>query len=71
MPHADTSANDLIGSAEAARILGKSPRTVHRLVANGRLSPAQTAPGGPHGVWLYRRGDVERVKAQRDGEVAA
>lgn len=52
---------DLIGTAEAARILGKSPRTVHRLVDSGDLTPAITAPGGHHGTFLFRRGDVEKL----------
>ena len=46
MPHTE----DLIGTAEAARILGRSHRTVHRMVRDGELTPALTAPGGPAGV---------------------
>ena len=52
---------ELIGSAEAARILGKSPRTVHRLVEAGNLTPAMTAPGGRAGAFLFRRSDVEAL----------
>lgn len=52
---------ELIGTAEAARVLGKSHRTVHRLVKSGDLEPAMTAPGGPAGVFLFRRADVERI----------
>ena len=54
MPHTE----DLIGTAEAARILGRSPRTVHRMVATGDLTPALTAPGGPSGSYLFRRAEV-------------
>ena len=56
---------DLIGTAEAARILGRSPRTVHRMVATGDLTPALTAPGGPSGSYLFRRTEVERVKREK------
>jgi excisionase family DNA binding protein len=53
--------DDLIGSAEAARILGKSPRTIHRLVDSGTLTPAVVAPGGFAGAFLFRRADVEAL----------
>ena len=53
--------DQLIGTAEAARILEKSPRTVHRLVETGELTPAMTAPGGPSGVFLFRKADVEAL----------
>ena len=53
--------HDLIGTAEAARLLGKSPRTVHRLVNSGDLKPALTAPGGYSGAYLFKRADVERL----------
>jgi excisionase family DNA binding protein len=52
---------DLIGSTEAARILGKSLRTVHRMVLDGKLTPEFTAPGGPHGAHLFKRADVEAL----------
>lgn len=52
---------DLIGTTEAARILGKSPRTVHRMVADGRLTVAHTAPGGYVGVWLFDRAHIEAL----------
>ena len=52
---------DLIGTAEAARVLGRSPRTVHRMVDAGDLIPALTAPGGPAGAYLFRRADVEKL----------
>lgn len=54
--------SDLIGSAEAARILGKSPRTIHRLVQSGALKPALTAPGGFAGAYLFDRSDIEALK---------
>jgi len=52
---------DLIGTAEAARIIGKSHRTVHRLVEDGTLTPAHIASGGPAGIFLFNRADVEAV----------
>lgn len=55
------SPSDLIGSVEAAKILGKSPRTVHRMVTAGTLTPVVTAPGGAVGVFLFRRNDVEQL----------
>ena len=62
MPHTDP---PLIGTAEAARILGKSHRTVHRLVEAGSLTPALTASGGQHGVFLFKREDVEALAEER------
>ena len=53
--------DQLIGTAEAARILEKSPRTVHRLVETGELTPAMTAPGGRAGAFLFNRSDIERL----------
>jgi hypothetical protein len=55
---------DLIGSTAAATILGKSPRTVHRLVESGALVPAMKAPGGYAGVYLFKRSDVEKLAAE-------
>lgn len=57
----------LIGTAEASRILGKSHRTIHRMVADGRLPVALTAPGGFVGAFMFDRADVE---ALLDEEVA-
>lgn len=54
----------LIGSAEAARILGKSPRTIHRLVKSGDLKPVYTAPGGQHGSYLFTRATVAALAAE-------
>lgn len=57
--------DDLIGSAEAATILGKSPRTIHRLVKAGTLVPVLLAPGGFKGAYLFARRDVEKLAAER------
>lgn len=60
--HGMTNPPDLIGTTEAARLLSKSPRTIHRLVANGKLTPAVIAPGGFSGVYLFDRADVEALR---------
>jgi excisionase family DNA binding protein len=52
-----------IGTAEVARLLNKSHRTVHRMVKDGRLVPAMTAPGGFAGTFLFDRSEVERLAA--------
>jgi excisionase family DNA binding protein len=52
---------DLIGTAEAARILNKSHRTVHRMVKAGRLVPAMKAPGGFAGAFLFDRAEVDAL----------
>lgn len=57
--------NDLIGTAEAAQILGKQPRTVQRMVASGVLTPVTTLPGKT-GAHLFNREDVERIKTERE-----
>jgi len=54
----------LIGTAEVARILGKSPRTVHRMVKAGTLIPAMTAPGGYAGTYLFDPAEVDRVRGE-------
>lgn len=53
----------LIGTAEVAQILGKSPRTVHRMVKAGLLTPVMTAPGGFAGTYLFDRADIEALAA--------
>lgn len=49
--------NDLVPTAEAATILNRHVRTVHRLVAEGLLSPAVKIPGKT-GAYLFHRADV-------------
>lgn len=53
----------LIGTAEAAEILGKTQRTVQRMVSAGLLTPVATLPGKT-GAHLFDRNDVESVKAE-------
>lgn len=56
--------DELITTAEAADILGKHVRTVHRLIAEGALIPVTKMPGKT-GAYLLRRVDVEKI-AKRD-----
>lgn len=62
---------DLIGSVEAARLLGRSPRTVHRLVESRELVPVVIAPGGFNGAYLFARADVEALVVARDQQAAS
>lgn len=48
---------DLIPTAEVARIYGCDVRTVHRMVARGKLQPAIRFPG-KRGALMFRRADV-------------
>lgn len=59
----------LVGSTKAAQMIGRSPRTIHRLVDEGRLVPAVVAPGGRNGAYLFRAVDVEQLA--RDLRVSA
>jgi hypothetical protein len=64
-----TTDEQLIGTAEVARILGKSHRTVHRLVEARDLVPVMVAPGGKAGIFLFARADVEKLRqAELDGQ---
>lgn len=54
---------ELVGSAEAAKILDKHVRTVHRFTDLGVLKPAMRYPGKTGG-YLFRRADVEALAAR-------
>lgn len=60
---------DLITATIAAGLLGKSPRTVQRLVHAGRLTPAIKLDG-PNGAYLFNRADVERLAAPSTDDAA-
>lgn len=47
----------LVTTVEAAKISGKSWRTVIRLVERGQLKPAQKLPG-LRGAFLFNREDI-------------
>jgi hypothetical protein len=55
--------DELLTTTAAGAILGKSGRTVARLVEAGRLRAAQRLPG-PKGALLLRRADVEAFAAE-------
>ena len=58
-----TNTERLISTAEAAQVLGKSTRTIYRMVNAGTLAPAIIAPGGRVGSYLFDRADIERMAA--------
>ena len=51
---------ELLTSVQVAARLGKSARTIHRMVQAGVLRPVQKLPG-PNGAFLFRPEDVERL----------
>lgn len=65
MPHPD----DLLTATQAGDILGRSYRTVLRLADDGLLPIAHKLPG-VNGAHLFRRGDVERLAAERNEQSA-
>lgn len=58
-----TNTEHLITTADAAQVLGKSTRTIYRMVNAGILTPAIIAPGGRVGSYLFDRADVEALTA--------
>ena len=66
MPHG----NELLTSPQVGAILGKSVRTVHRMVDSGALKPVQQLPG-PNGAYLFRRRDVEALASKQRPVVGA
>ncbi len=50
----------LITTPEAARILFKSTRSIHRMVDAGTLKPIRQLPG-PNGAFLFDRAEVEAI----------
>lgn len=60
--HSSPMTADLIGTHEAATRLAVSVRTVHRLVAHGRLTPAAKVPGAT-GAYLFHPDHVAALAA--------
>jgi excisionase family DNA binding protein len=56
--------SDLIGSVEAAELLGVDRSVLTRLVQSGKLARAHKLPG-ENGAALYNRSDVEALAATR------
>lgn len=48
---------DLVGTAEAAELLGVSVRTIHRMTVKGLITPSIKFPGQTGG-YLFERADV-------------
>lgn len=51
---------ELVSTAQAAAILNRHVRSVHRLIATGALVPAVKIPGKT-GAYLFNRADVEAL----------
>lgn len=65
------SPDPLVTTSEATEILGyANPSSVARLVYEGKLSPARKL-NGTRGAYLFRRSDVEALKALRDERAAS
>jgi predicted site-specific integrase-resolvase len=60
-----------IGTVAACAILGIDRSTLSRWVAAGRITPALRLPGGPNGVHLFERAEVERIAAARRAAATA
>ena len=61
---------DLVGSAEACRILELLARsTLTRWAEDGTLTPIGKLPG-KNGAFLFNRADVERLAVQRKAGAA-
>jgi predicted site-specific integrase-resolvase len=59
--------DQLLGVADAARILGVVPATVRQMERDGRLPAQKTASG----VRIFRRVDVERLASERERYIGA
>ena len=57
----------VLSSAEAARVLGLTPAAVRQLARRGALVPRLVTEGG---MRLFRRADVERLAKRRAEERA-
>lgn len=55
---------ELLTSPQVGRLLGVSPRTVHRLVTSKQLLPAIKLPG-PNGAFLFAPDAVEEYRRSR------
>lgn len=60
MPKLDQ--DEMVSTAEAAQMLDRHVRSIHRLVQTGELTPVAKIPGRT-GAYLFRRADVEALKA--------
>lgn len=60
---------DLLTTTQAGAILGKSGRTVARMVEAGEIAPVHRLPG-PNGALLFDRSAIEALAAQRATDTA-
>ena len=60
----------LIGTAEAARLLGRTVSTVNRWASTGRLIPAAQG-NGVRGPRFFRRADVVKLAERLNSKQAA
>jgi len=58
------SQSELLGVSEAAELVGVSIATIKRAAIAGRLPVARKLPGAT-GAYLFRRADVEALRAER------
>lgn len=63
MLHGVPMPNELLTSPQVAARLGRSARTVHRLVESKQLTPVQKLDG-PNGAFLFDPADVEAYLQQ-------
>lgn len=60
---AQTPPLDLLSVTQVAEELGKPPRTVHHMIATGRLTATKIGDGRTS-AYVITRAEVERVKAE-------
>ena len=46
---------------QTAVLLGKSTRTIRRMIDDGTLSAVDTNPHGKHHVWMIPKSEIERL----------
>lgn len=61
---------ELIGTVEAADLIGVNRSTISHWIAKGRIEPAQKLPGKT-GVLLFTRSEVERVRDEYAASVGS
>lgn len=56
---------DWVNTAQAARMLAMSLRSIHRFAEDGTLVPVMRVTDSPNGAYLFERADVEKLAKQR------
>jgi excisionase family DNA binding protein len=70
MPDDTPTTLDLIGSSEAAALVGVHVATIARWAADGTL-PVAARLAGKTNPLLFHRADVTRIATERDGKASA